>query len=821
VRLLRLLALRHLRRRPLRAVLAVVAVAAGTALAVNVFVVRSSVTRSVEDFGRELAGPADLRVVGAVRRGGLEPSVADAVARTEGVARAVPMVQAVTVVERPDGADADADPEEESVLVLGVGDGQLTVGPGVDRRGSLGTRVGPVALAGRPRSPALAGVSDGNVVVLGLETAQRLFGRGDRLDVVYVDPDPGTGVTELKQRLSQAAGEQNAVLDSTQGPPEIGEALDQVLPLFTLLALFALGVGAMLVYNTAQLTLEERRRDLAVVGALGGTRAAVAGATLGEAAVTGAAGGVAGSAAAVLVAGPIVASLSAFTERSAGLPLAVHVTPGAVALGIALGAVLSVLAAVPPVRRALRADVAGELSGRGLRREVSRRTVARRAAAWAAVTAAGVGGVQLGNRDGGLERWQVPAGALGFAVAAIGLIMLGATLAPVLIGQLGRFGRAADRAPVRLAIASLVRDPRRTGVMAAAVMAALGTAFVTAGYSRGLRAAFAEDILDNVHGVQVSALAAGANANLDTGLAPDVLRRLEGLPGVREVQRGTTVSTGARQSDLVRVVAYQNPWLTDGDELVRGRVDLAAFEAGEALISRSLARDEGLRPGDTVRIPTPTRVVEIPVQAVYRGGTDRTVWLPWGLHRQLYGPQPARSVTLEAEPGTSPAELAREVRDAEQGTGVRVRTPAELVDEVADSADRQIAPFWALQRGLLAVSFVAVLSTLLLVGVQRRRELGLLGAVGMEPGELGRLVLAEAAAVTVASVVLSAGGGLVMLWAQVQAAPLLIGLDLPLRPDWTSLLTAGAVSLAVTLSASLWPARRAARTDLVVALQDE
>jgi hypothetical protein len=84
VRLLRLLAWRPLRRRPLRALLAIVAVAAGTAMAVSVFVVRTSVSRSVAEFGTELAGPTELRVVGAVRRGGLEPEVVDVVAGADG-----------------------------------------------------------------------------------------------------------------------------------------------------------------------------------------------------------------------------------------------------------------------------------------------------------------------------------------------------------------------------------------------------------------------------------------------------------------------------------------------------------------------------------------------------------------------------------------------------------------------------------------------------------------------------------------------------------------------------------------------------------------
>ncbi|HEY8527788.1 MAG TPA: ABC transporter permease [Acidimicrobiales bacterium] len=938
MRLLRLLALRHVRRRPLRAALAVVAVAAGTALAVNVFVVRSSVARSVEDFGRSLAGPAELRVVGAVRRGGLEPSVVEAVARTEGVAAVVPVVQAVTVVEVYDldaegseatpapspgdaeqaaaeraapaaavaaraeraaagaegaagvraeraaagvegaagvraeravagvegaagvraeraadagpadvaaRADDDGDPvepEEKPVLVLGVDcraealvgpfgcedlmaealtrrDQPAAVGPGVDRRGRLATRRGTVLLGEVPRAAALAGIGEGAVVVFPLETAQRLFDRGDRFDVAYVEPERGADVDALRERLTEVVGEQNGVLDAGQGPPEIGQALGEVLPLFTLLALFALGVGGMLVYNTVLLALEERRRDLAIVGALGGTQATVAGATLGEAAVTGAAGGVLGAAAATAVAGPIVTSLSTFTERSAGVPLEVHVTPATVALGVVLGMTVSVLAAVLPVRRALRIDIAVELSGRHQRAERGSRALSRRVALGVAVGAAGLVAVALGNRDGGLEPWQVPAAGAGFGATAVGVIILAAALAPAVVRPLARL--AGDRAPARLAVTSLVRDPRRTGVMTAAVTAALGTAFVTAGYSSGLRLALAEDA-DDDRGVEVAAVSVGANANLDAGLAPGVLDRLAELPGVRSVDERTNVSVGTRRSDLVRVFAAEDPAIADGERLLRGTFDAAAFAEGEALISRALARDEGLRPGDAVRLPTPTGVVELPVQAVFGGGaTGRFVQIPWDLHRTLFGPQPVRSVVLRPDPGTTPEELARTVRAADLGASVRVRTPDQLGEALAESAEREIEPFWALQRGLMAVSFVAVLSTLLLVGVQRRREMGLLGALGMAPGSLGRMVLTEAGAVTLAAVALSVVGGLVMLWALLEIAPLLIGYDPPFRPDWSSLAGAGAVALAVTLAGALWPAVRALRTDVVAALQDE
>ena len=229
------------------------------------------------------------------------------------------------------------------------------------------------------------------MVVFGLDTARRLFDRGDRFDVVYVEPDDGVDSGELRAALDAAVGEQNTVLDADQGPPEVAGVLNNALPMFTLIAVFALGIGAMLVYNTAALSIEERRRDLAIVSALGGTPRTLAATTLGEAAIVGAAGGVVGAVGGVIVAGPIVGSLSTYTERVAGIPLTVHMTWPGVVVAVALGLVVSVAAAVPPVRRALRADVASELSGRERRERCGR-------------PRAGAGRRRLERGDGGVPR---------------------------------------------------------------------------------------------------------------------------------------------------------------------------------------------------------------------------------------------------------------------------------------------------------------------------------------------------------------------------------------------------------------------------------
>jgi putative ABC transport system permease protein len=97
----------------------------------------------------------------------------------------------------------------------------------------------------------------------------------------------------------------------------------------------------------------------------------------------------------------------------------------------------------------------------------------------------------------------------------------------------------------------------------------------------------------------------------------------------------------------------------------------------------------------------------------------------------------------------------------------------------------------------------------------------MLAAVGTEPSTLAGMVVTEAGLVAAVALALSAAGGVVVLWALLEAAPLVIGFSAPFRPDWASLVGSGAVALIVALLASFWPARRAARTDVIVALRYE
>jgi len=169
----------------------------------------------------------------------------------------------------------------------------------------------------------------------------------------------------------------------------------------------------------------------------------------------------------------------------------------------------------------------------------------------------------------------------------------------------------------------------------------------------------------------------------------------------------------------------------------------------------------------------------------------------------------------------SATSLAGAVRASALAPRIQVQTAPQLATRISHDINNQFAAFWALQRGLLLVAFVAVLSTLLLVAVQRRRELALLSAVGMAPRELGRMVVSEAVAIGVVGTALVVVFGTGMYLALQLMIPVIVGFKDPFRLALPAIPVWCAVATIVVVAAAALPAWRTARVEVVENLQYE
>ena len=748
------------------------------------------------------------------------------------------MIQAISVVRTTEG-------HHQAVLVLGINCGAAAV---IDNIGCASTTASPsgsiyIAAALKrhltrgswvetnngtdPLSHATAlsslnAVNRGDVVVMPLATAARQFDRMGRVDTVYVIPSAGTSVTTLQHRLEHALGPSVGVVSATTAPPAVSLAVGAFTPILALLAILASAIAVVLVYNVISLSLEERRREHAIVAAIGAPPSVLITGPLLEAGVLGAIGGLLGALGGIVLARPIVGTLSHLTLSVAGVPITLHTSSSTFITGVVLGALIGLLAAARPVRRAMRADIAAEISGREQRETTSSRATARHAAIFSVITLGGVALSWLGERNGSLQQWQPAAALAGFVIAATFATLASGALAPLIIRAASRSGRFRSGIS-RLGLANLVREPGRTAVMAIAIGAAVGVAFVTGSYNKAIdqdiAASFAKS--SEAHSVLVSTYASAGGYNTDGQLPPDVLTTLAKIPGVIRVNAFNGELTGHAAGQLTLVEAQTYPAFNLG--VYAGTASPAAFGRGEVLVGANLARRDHLHPGGSLVLDTPTGLASVKVQGVWNNGDGAgdNVFMAESLQRKLFGPQLPTAASLEVARGVSLREVESRAKAENLGAYLKYATTSAQLKSSEAGVSGQLAPFEVLQRALLLVSFISVLSTLLLVGIQRRREFGLLGAVGMSPRELFRMVVAEAVAVSLVAVVLGTVLGLLLLYSLLNVTPLLAGYHDTFSPDFLSLLVFGPVAVIVAVLASLWPGRQAAHTPILRALRYE
>jgi putative ABC transport system permease protein len=167
------------------------------------------------------------------------------------------------------------------------------------------------------------------------------------------------------------------------------------------------------------------------------------------------------------------------------------------------------------------------------------------------------------------------------------------------------------------------------------------------------------------------------------------------------------------------------------------------------------------------------------------------------------------------------AELLATIRGADLDPDLEIEGKQAVIDRNAEEVSTQLSTFDAIQRGLLAMSFVAVLSTLLLVGIQREKEFGMLAAVGMTPRELRRMVLTEAGMVAGLGVLATGVGALVMYWSLNSIVPVIIGYKDPFVVDGAAFFRYSAIAIVTALLAALYPSRRAGKVEVLEALRYE
>jgi putative ABC transport system permease protein len=299
------------------------------------------------------------------------------------------------------------------------------------------------------------------------------------------------------------------------------------------------------------------------------------------------------------------------------------------------------------------------------------------------------------------------------------------------------------------------------------------------------------------------------------------MTKLTNLPGVQAVERLAEIETTLPNGSLAFVRAEDRP--TFPFPVLAGQSPQRSIDANQLIIGGILARQNGIRVGDTVLLGSGAAATKVVVGTILAtpevGG--RRIQMSYRLAEQIFGPEPAALVFLQPAPGSSVPALGDELAGQVFNQQVRATDSAGYEQTVASGEARFLTPLNALKYGLLAIAFISVSSTLLLTGMARRREVALIQALGAAPAKVFAVTAAEAVIASLVGALFSAALSVGILDAIRRAAIVDVGSDSPLVFPLSQALLYAVLAASAAILAALIPAWRSTRTAPSTALRDE
>jgi putative ABC transport system permease protein len=819
---MRVFNMRELRRHPGRTAMSFVVVAISAALLVAVFGIAGSITGSSDRFVAGIGGNASLEVSG-VTDTGFPEAVRRDVLKVSGVSAAVPILR--TSIGTPSERLALLGVDEsitamQSDLQRAVRDqfGMLVTEPGsVVVGAATGHAVGDsIALGnGHVRVAAVITGADaeringGNFILGPLPLMQQLMNRVGTIDSLLVVAAPQSDLASVRADVTEAAGGQAVVTDPTFRSAKTGGAVPIMSTLMLSAASCSLVVAAFLIFNAMSMAITQRRPVISLLRAVGAKKWQIVRDLLAEAAVVGMVGGIVGSALGALIGrqaiGALPASLLQGFETRTDYILPGYAIPVAVAACIAVSVAAAALAArqvykVAPVEALAPVGIsAADAVPR------SARAVAGILGIFFVVAAAFVATSDLGK----------------LSVAAIGLAAIGnIAVCFAFAGPVVRAASAVARAfgsPGALAAATIERAPRRVWATLMTVMIAVSITVQSTGANT--------NAIDSTNASFSSLADAGLYVSSSP---PGVLPTAPMLPQ-------HTRSSIASIPGVTDVVPAQMAFATLGDNrvviqgLAPGTVApptgamnprvLQQMLAGDGVVvSREIARDLGIGPGDELTLPTPTgmrrvRVLEVVPYFSLFGGV---VSMSLTQLREWYDRPGSTIMAVKLAPGVDRAEVEAAIRD---------QLPADVLAYPGEEAVSAIGKGMKATTGLIDtmawivvfVASIALLNTLMLSVLERRRELAVLRAMGASRRFVLRTVLAEAAGIGIVGAAIGAAFGAVNQYLTVSALTSVLSVDVVYGATVLAVVFACA-AFGLTLLGAIPPAVRAARLNIVDAV---
>ncbi|MSP92105.1 MAG: FtsX-like permease family protein [Myxococcales bacterium] len=871
--LLRPISLRRLAEHRLRSAMTAVGIALGVAVLIAVSTVNRSIAGSFSDTIERISGKVHVEVKGGDT--GLDEALLDKVLAVPGVRFATPVVErtldladepgamvgllGVNFTEDPQALkhlyDLDAahlkreDGKDQGAIKTDFGDDPLALldsphqlvvtsafaekhgkkkGDPVDLMTPDGRQTFTIRSIVEAQGPMKA--FGGSLAILDYMDAQEVFGLGhrvDRFDVAVADPQTPGRIDAVSAALKAALGGKYDV----ERPARRQERQEHLLRSFRLaLAIgagIALIVGMFLIYHTLSISVAQRRHEIGILRATGATRSQIVQLFTFEGALFGLVGSLLGVGLGALMArGMLRQSAASISEVYVRVHIDdVHLEPGLVGAGLALGVVCSALAALVPAWRASRLSPVETI------RTVSLDLHPPPGLAWGLGEWAGVAIIAVSPA---VARLPTVDGFPYFGLGAMFCVVLGATLLTrwCVVASHKVLGPLATRLfgiEGRLAADNVSRSAGKGAVTAASLMVGLsmvtGSSIMVHSFLASMDTWIAQSIPADLFVTAGAKLGGIQNQPLRPELANDIAQ----LPGVVGVDRIRLRNVDFRHTRIlllsldVRIrFQHQTDWPMTrwvGDR----KTVIARMQHGEGVIvAETLSHKFGLHPGDTLELASADGKLQLPILAAITdySSDQGAVFMDRAFYMRHWHDDLVDTFEPYLVPGTDANQVRNEIL-RRWGAKYRlfVLTNQEFRDEIGRMIDRLFSVTRALEGVTLLISLLSVVNTLLTALLDRMREIGVLRAIGLLRGQLAKVILIESLCLALVGCALGVVVGIVNGWYIVTVVNRQdTGWVVPMQvPGGTVALYALAL-VVIGVVAAAYPARVAGRLKVVDAL---
>jgi len=643
-------------------------------------------------------------------------------------------------------------------------------------------------------------------IELGLPEAEYLANYGEVFYSVAVN---GTELhnDELTAKLKETypdVGFQSAAEMAATLTDQIGKALDFINYFLVAFGLIALLVATFLIANTFAMLVAQRMREFALLRAIGLSQRQLTTSVVAEAVAVGLIGSVVG----VFAGAGLVQIIQAIMGRlGMAIPSSLDLTVQNVLTPLVLGTAVTIISAWAPARRAGRVHPVEAMRSTETATESSLKL---RTIIAVVILLIGAGLCTWAVLMGGETKPRAIAVGFGAVFVFLGVFLAAPALSIPVISVL-----SIKRGLGKLAATNSRRNPKRTATTAFALT--LGIALVAA--ISMLSSSMQSSIKDLVtKEITANYVLRGPQDN-SFPIPVEAQDKVRELPGVNRTVpiSFAEITLGNSPNNAPPIYGGNVSYLVGGDITglmdigeVTGSLDLS--EPGVFVASKRYAEEEGWQIGDTVPvIEKGQKLADAKLIGTYEGSrilgdlivSDKTVVLD---------PDNTRWIMVE---GNIPQEeLTKAVEDY---LVIRVQTAAEYAGEQVSMIDQMLYILYALLGLSVIVAVLGIVNTLALNVIERRQEIGTLRAVGMQRGQVRRLITIESVQIALFGAVLGIVVGISLGWAflKVLSGEGLETISIPYPLIGGLFVASGFVGV----FAALWPASRAAKTPPLEAIR--